>query len=115
MGQGQHEEAVLLFQNALAAAPLCEGSAAIIVLREMGVLQSLADALFVTNSVDEVEPLVERYRSLFKPGIPGEKLTLAFELHYLYVSARIHEVLSISISFGATPCHCAALIFPHSR
>ena len=115
MRQGRHEEAVLLLQNALAAAPLCEGSAAVIVLREMDVLQSLTDALFVTNSVDEVEPLVERYRSLFKPGMTGDKRTPPFKLHYLFVSARIHEVLSISIPAGAAPCHCAALTFPHGR
>ena len=102
MGQGRREEAVLLFQNALAAAPLCEGSEASVISLELTALKKLTDALFVTNSVDDVEPLVERYRSAVNKGMRGEPLLRAFKLHSMYISARLHEVLSISIPFGAT-------------
>jgi len=115
MRQGRHEEAVQLFQNALAAAPLCEGSEADCVMDELAALRYLIDALFETNSVDEVEPLVERYRSLFKLEWEERIRGTHFELHSLYVSARLHEVLCFSIPFGETPCGGAALAFYHGR
>ena len=90
MEQGRHEEAVLLFQNALAAAPLGEGDD--VIPQELNILKKLTDALFVTDSVDDVEPLVERYRAMFKQGIAKAEHLRSFELHSLYISARLHEV-----------------------
>ena len=108
MRQGRHEEAVLLYQNALAAAPLCEGCEAGCVIEELKVLNRLTEALLKTNSVDEVEPLVERYRSLFEAGIIQAALLRSSELHILYVSARMHEVLCISNPCWKTRCRFSA-------
>jgi len=108
MREGRHDEAVQLFQNALAATPLCENDDGDAILQELKVLNMLTDALFMTGSVDEVEPLVERYRAAFKPvgreeslrafelhtfkpGMRGQASLPAFELHSLYASARLHE------------------------
>jgi len=62
--EGRDEEALELLRNSLAAARLSEneGSSS----EEMIVLHSLIDALFQADELDELEPLVPRYREVAK-------------------------------------------------
>jgi tetratricopeptide (TPR) repeat protein len=98
MDQGRHEEGVELLRNALVAANLSEHEGEEESNREeLGVLDSLIEALFKIAGIDEVEPLVVRYRELAKAemermgGLPYK------ELWSLYFNARLHEV----------PCICS--------
>ena len=57
-------------------------------------------ALFNSGAIDEVEPLVTRFREESK-----EKLMVAelAGLHSFYCTARLHEVLCICITFFRNP------------
>ena len=113
---GKTEDAVPLLQNALAATPLLEGGESVGACEELMALKMLTDTLLETNSVDEVETLVERYRSAVRRGTAEHRdRVVPFELHSLYVSARLHEVLCISIPFRKTTCCCSALALHHGR
>ena len=68
-------------QNALVAAELNE-------------LERLIHALFTTNLLDEVEPLVLRYREAAKAQSEKEGVCFA-EFNSLFCSARLHEVLCL--------------------
>jgi hypothetical protein len=96
MREGREEEGVELLRNALAAAPLNEGDDNDFELVGLG---GLTSALFQTHAIDEVEPLVPRYREAAK----AESQRLGYlgfnELQSLYASARLHEVLCT-----CTPC-----------
>jgi tetratricopeptide (TPR) repeat protein len=96
MQEGRDEEGVELLRNALAAAPLNEGDDNDFELVGLG---GLTSALFQTHAIDEVEPLVPRYREAAK----AESQRLGYlgfnELQSLYASARLHEVLCT-----CTPC-----------
>jgi hypothetical protein len=95
MEEGRHEEGVELLRNALVAAELNELDDPDY---ELDTLQSLIFALFQTNSIDEVEPLVLRFREAAKAQSEKEGFCL-LEFDSVVCSARLHEVLCL-----CTPC-----------
>jgi len=91
MVQGRREEGVALLRNALVAAELNELDDP---QYELDALHTLNYALFLTNSIDEVEPLVLRYRDAAKAQ--SEKEGVCFdEFNSLLCSALLHEVLCL--------------------
>jgi len=97
---GRHEEGVALLRNALVAAELNELDNPAF---ELDALKSLNYALFKTNSIDEVEPLVLRYREAAKAQSEKEGFGNR-ECDSLLCSARLHEVLCMHPTLG-TPSH----------
>jgi hypothetical protein len=91
MNEGRHEEGVALLRNALVAARLNELDDP---QYELHALEDLVDALFTTKSIDEVEPLVLRYREAAKAEREKEGFSLR-ELDSVVCSARLHEVLCL--------------------
>ena len=93
MDEGRHEEGLALLRNALVAAELNELDDP---LYELDALKSLMFALFSTKLIDEVEPLVLRYREAVKAqsGKQGAGFCFA-ECDSLIYSARLHEVLCL--------------------
>jgi hypothetical protein len=85
------ELSVELLRNALVAAELNELDDPDY---EVDALKSLIHALFKTNLIDEVQPLVMRYREAAKAQ--WEKKGFCFaEFDSLLFSARLHEVLCL--------------------
>jgi hypothetical protein len=95
MEEGRHEEGMALLRNALVAAELNELDDPVL---EVDALRSLIFALFSTNSIDEVEPLVPRYREAAKAQSEKGGVCLA-EFYSLLYSARLHEVLCMHPAF----------------
>jgi hypothetical protein len=93
---GRHEEGVALLRNALVAAELNELDDA---KYELNTLKILMYALFKTNSIDEVEPLVLRYREAAKAQSEKEGVCFA-EFNSLLFSAQLHEVLCMDPELG---------------
>jgi hypothetical protein len=62
---------------------------------EIDVLRSLIHALFETDGLDELDPLVLRYREAAKAvsGRTGRPDLFSTQLRSLYYIARLHEVL----------------------
>jgi hypothetical protein len=90
MDDGREEEGLDLLRNALASATLTEDED-----NECEVLglEALTKALFQTHAIDEVEPLVPRFREAAKAeSYRLERLSFS-ELRSLYASAQLHEVL----------------------
>ena len=79
-----------LMRNALASAPLLEAEDPIMELR---VLCAFTDALFHAHAVDEVEPLVARYREAAQAEGDKQGRPCFHDFHSLYLNARLHEVL----------------------
>jgi len=100
--KGCDEEGADLLRNALAAAHLNETDEP---GYEVDSLRCLTDALLHTRAIDEVEPLVARYREAAKTpsGFSFD------ELNILVKSARIHEVMRICTPRLGAPPNC----FPH--
>jgi hypothetical protein len=93
---GRHEEGLALLRNALVAAELNELDDP---KHELTALMVLMYALFKTNSIDEVEPLVLRYREAAKAQ--SEKKGVCFaDLDSLLFCARLHEVVCMHPAFG---------------
>jgi hypothetical protein len=92
---GRHEEGLALLRNALVAAELNELDDPKL---ELDALMSLIAFLFKTNSIDEVEPLVLRYREATKAQSEKEKFCFA-KCDSLLCSARLHEVLCMHPAF----------------
>jgi hypothetical protein len=90
MNEGRHEEGADLLRNALAASSLREDEDD--TYMELQVLASLTDALFLTHEIDEVEPLVLRYREVAMAESQKMGRVCFWELQSLYASARLHEV-----------------------
>ena len=88
---GCHEEGVALLRNALVAAELNELDDP---QYELIALGDLVEALFTTKSIEEVEPLVLRYREAAKADREKEGFCLA-ELDSVVCSARLCEVLCL--------------------
>jgi hypothetical protein len=88
--EGHDQEGVELLRNALVCLPLCEGEVSIM---ELNVLRFFTDQLFDTHAIDEAEPLVARYREAAKAESEMKGHLPFSELHSLYTSARLHEVL----------------------
>ena len=95
MAEGHAEKGVDLLRNALVCAPLCEGGAneRDANRMELAVLHDFTNALFLINAIDEVEPLVARYREAAHAKSDTQGRPCDFGLHSLYASARLHEVL----------------------
>ena len=91
MEEGRHEEGLALLRNALVAAELNELDDPAF---ELDSLDLLMYALFQTNSIAEVEPLVLRYRKAAKAEGGKEGFCFA-EFNSPLCSARLHEVLCI--------------------
>jgi len=89
MKEGRHEEGVALLRNGLVAAELNELDDP---FYELIALHPLMYALLKTHSIDEVEPLVLRYREAAKAKSEKEGLCFS-EFDSLLWSARLHEVL----------------------
>jgi hypothetical protein len=93
---GRHEEGSALLRNALVAAELNELDDPAF---ELDALNRLIATLFTTNSIDEVEPLVLRYREAAK-ALWAEKEEFRFaDCDSLLCSARLHEVLCMHSAF----------------
>jgi hypothetical protein len=95
MKEGRHEEGVALLRNALVAAELNELDDP---KYELVALDALIYALFETRSIDDVEPLVLRYREAAKAQ-SGKEGFCFMEFDSLLFSARLHEVLCMHPSF----------------
>jgi len=85
------EEGLALLRNALVAAELNEFDDPVF---ELEALKTLIGALFILRSIDEVEPLVLRYREAAK-GQSGKEGGCFAEFNSLLFSAQLHEVLCI--------------------
>jgi hypothetical protein len=94
MFEERHEEALELYRNALAAAPLNEEDTT---SYERTALNHLTRALVVTHGLDELEPLVPRYRDAAKAETRRRGCLCYDELQSLLSAAQFHEVL-------CTPC-----------
>jgi len=104
MREGRDEEGLDLLRNAHAALPLSEDE--YVTACERSVVSTLINALFKTHAVDEVEPLVLRYREVVKADSAREG-NICNELQGLIFRAQLHEVLSIQ-PFAGNPftLHC---------
>jgi hypothetical protein len=91
LDEGRHEEGLELLRNALVAAELNELDEPAF---EQDALEPLISALFKTNSIDEVEPLVLRFREAAKARSEKEGVCFA-EFKSLLFSAQLHEVLCL--------------------
>ena len=89
MMEGRHEEGLDL-RNALAASSLLENEDD--TTMELRVLVHLTDALFLTHEIDEVEPLVLRYREAAEAESQKIGRVCFRELQSLCASAQLHEV-----------------------
>jgi hypothetical protein len=95
MAEGRHEEGVALLRNAVVAAELNELDDP---AYELDALNDLIGALFMTQSIVEVESLVLRFRELYKAS--DAQVGFCFEeFNSLLWFARIHEVINLY-----TPC-----------
>jgi len=92
MEEGRHEEGVDLLRNALAASSLRENEDDYNM--ELTALTQLTHALFVTHAIDEVEPLVLRFREVAEAESRRYGSACLWELQSLYASARLLEVLN---------------------
>ena len=99
--EGRHEEGVELLKNALVAARLGEDKDTSI--KELSVLCYLIPALFRTNAVDELEPLVVRFREATHEESQRDKCLDCRELCSLHHSARLHEVLRMFANRAGNP------------
>ena len=90
MGEGRHEEGLDLLRNALAASSLRENENDTDM--ELSVLRELTDALFLTHAIDEVEPLVPRFREAAMAESQTIGRVCFWELESLCASARLLEV-----------------------
>jgi hypothetical protein len=90
MMEGRHEEGVELLRNALVASSLREDENDNIM--ELQVLSQLTDALFLEHEIDEVAPLVLRFREAAAALSLRDGCVCFWELQSLYASARLHEV-----------------------
>ena len=90
--EGRYEEGLDLLRNALAADPLSEME----IRWEIPILDHMIEALFKTGALDELEPVLQRYREASQVESAGEGCMCPAELRRLYFRARLHEV----------PCIC---------
>ena len=103
--EGRQEEGLDLLRNALVAAELNEVDDP---GYELDALKSLIQPLFWNDSIDEVEPLVLRYREAAKAQSGKEGFGFS-ECGSLIYSARLHEVLRICTPRLGTPSHSSVI------
>jgi len=89
--EGRDEEGMELLRNALVAAELNELDDLVL---ELEALDVLIQSLFKARAIDEVEPLVLRYREAAKAEREKEGFCL-LEFESVLFSARLHEVLCL--------------------
>ena len=99
---GRHEEGLDLMRNSVLAARLGEGDAD---ANELYALTSLIQALFKTSAIDELEPLVLRFRELSNAQTDVD----TFNFKSLLFTAQLHEVLCIHPPVLGTLTSCSAL------
>ena len=111
--EGRHEEGLL--RNALAASSLREDEND--TMMELQVLAPLIGALFRTHEIDEVEPLVLRYREAAMAKSQKVGRVCFQELESLYASARLHEVGNPPhpASFASAKVDSACHSFHHAQ
>ena len=109
---GRHEEGQALLRNALVAAELSELDDPAF---ELDALDSLISALFESKSIDEVEPLVPRYREAVKAQSERGGMLFCSELGSIVFSARLHEVLCLCTPRLGTPFTLFGACFQHDR
>jgi len=102
---GRHEEGVELLRNALVAAELNELDDP---QYELMALEGLVEALFKTKSIDEVEPLVLRYREAAK-AVSEKEGVCFWEFESLLCSARLYAVLCLCTPRLGTPYHSSVI------
>ena len=85
MAEGRNAEGLDLLRNALAASSLSEDGE---MHWERPVLRSLIQGLFKMDALEEVEPLIQRYRE----AATARGGCLSDELSCLCFKARLHEV-----------------------
>jgi len=102
MNEGCHEEGLALLRNALVAAELNELDDPTYELKALG---SLICALFLTNLIDQAEPLMLRYREAAKAQSEKEGGASFSEFTGLFFSVRLHEVLCLCTPRWGTPHH----------
>ena len=107
MEDHRHEEGVALLRNALVAAELNEFDDP---KYELEALTPLIMALFKTNSIDEVEPLLLRYREETKAQSERERFCCE-EFYSILFSALLHEVLCLCTPRLGNPYHSSAIAF----
>jgi hypothetical protein len=90
LARGRQDEGVDLLRNALAASSLREDEDDTDL--ELSVLRQLTHVLFQTHEIDEVEPLVLRFREVAKAYSQRFGRVCIWELQSLYASARLQEV-----------------------
>ena len=90
--EGRREEGVALLRNAVEAGRLNELDDPMF---ELDALNGLIDTLLKTDAIDEVKPLVLRYREVAKAQSGTNGGFSYTGLRYLLYSARLHEVLRI--------------------
>ena len=100
--EGRDDEGLVLLRHALVFA-LCEGDANGIELR---VLHAFTDALFQANAIDEVEPLVARFREVAQTVSDKQGRPCFGVFHSLYTSAQLHEVLCTCTPRVGSTSHC---------
>jgi len=102
---GRQEEGRALMRNALVAAELNELDDP---RYELDAMTGLISTLFLTNLIDEVEPLVLRFRETVM--VQSEKTGVSFaEFDSLHWSARLHEVLCLCTPRFGTPYHSSVI------
>ena len=104
MDEGRDAEGADLLRNALAASSLRENEEDDHL--ELTVLSQLISALFQTHAIDEVGPLVLRFREAAKAHSRRLGCVSIRELESLYVSARLHEVGNPSTPLLHCCRHC---------
>ena len=92
VSEGRYEEGLELLRNGVVAARLGEGE---VDTNELVALSPLIIALFKTRAIDEVEPLVLRFRELSKGysdlrSTAGLMSRFFFKLKSLIFNARLH-------------------------
>jgi len=86
--EGREEEGLELMRNALVCAPLCEEDCTNM---EQTVLHYFTDALLDAHAIDEVEPLVARFRAVVQAYADEKGRFNGMAFRSLYASARLHE------------------------
>ena len=111
LSEGRHEEGMELLRNAVAAASLNESDDT---TYERNAFHHLIEALIDSNEIDELEPLVARYREAALAESRKEGSLGPADLRSLCFSARLHEV-PITMSRGSQPSHLGShLVAPCS-
>jgi hypothetical protein len=87
MNEKRYEDGLDLLRNALVAASLSEERVS---MHELEALNALIEALLARGEIDEVEPLVTRFRETAEAE--SEEGDISWQMTSCILSARLHEV-----------------------